>query len=268
MIDSFVYDGIDLKESGFFIVSFDGMTNGNVTTDSQRSFNQTSLFYGKYHPFLTTTYETPLMMSFQIMVLPCLDENSMADIYEISLERMRWLKTWLSRSEAHRLTFPNTEYDGIIWEGSFNVEEIIMGSKRVGAELTFTSNRPFGFIEVTGQQGLSANGVLSLNNTSDEYGYIYPDMTVRLSGNGDLEITNDFDNRVTVINNCSSGEEITFSSLLSISSSFSSHNLSSDFNYVFQRINRSITSGENNLTFSLPCSVEYTFRPIRKVVVT
>ncbi len=267
MIDSFVYDGIDLKESGFSIVSFDGMTNGNITTDSQRTFNQTSLFYGKYHPFLTTTYDTPLMMTFHIMALPC-SGNNMRDDFEISLEQMRMLKTWLSRPEVHRLSFPNTEYNGIYWEGSFNVEEVVMGSKRIGAELTFTSNRPFGFIEITGQQSLGANGILTLENTSDEYGYIYPDMTIRLAGDGDLEITNDFDNRVTVIKGCTTNEVITFNSLLSVSSSFSSHNISSDFNYIFQRLNKNTETGENNLTFSLPCTVEYTLRPIRKVVVT
>lgn len=266
MVDSFVYDGIDLKESGFIIVSFNGMTNGNVTTDSQRNFNHSSLFYGKYQPFLTTTYDTPLTMNFQIMALPCTSEFNQTSNFEISLTQMRWLKTWLSRPEVHRLTFPNTIYDGIIWEGSFNVEEIVMGTKRIGAELTFTSNRPFGFTEVTNSATLSANGVLSIENTSDEYGYIYPDMTVTLLANGNLSIVNNFDNRETTIANCTSGEILTFDKLLSLSSSISEHNIHSDFNYIFQRINKSPTSGVNVLTFSIPCTVSYTIRPIRKVV--
>lgn len=267
MIESFVYDGVDLKESGFSIVSFDGITNGGITTDSQRSFNQTSLFAGKYHPFLTTTYDTPLIMKFQIMALPCPNGSFRTDNFEITLERMRWLKTWLSQSKPCRLTIPNSEYEGIVWEGSFNVEEIVMGSKRIGAELTFTSNRPFGFTEVNGYASVSANGTISLNNTSDEYGYIYPDLSVTLLGSGDLEITNSFDSRETVVENCVSGEVITFDHLLIISSSVSSHDVSSDFNYVFQRLNRDNESGTNILTFNLPCQVTYSFRLIRKVVV-
>lgn len=51
---------------------------------------------------------------------------------------------------------------------------------------------------------------MSISDTSDDEGYIYPDITITLKAAGDLKITNGFDNRTTVVRGCSSGETLTF----------------------------------------------------------
>ena len=35
---NFEYDGISLSSKGFTVVSFDGVQDGDITTDSQRDF--------------------------------------------------------------------------------------------------------------------------------------------------------------------------------------------------------------------------------------
>lgn len=57
------------------------------------------------------------------------------------------------------------------------------------------------------------DGSISINDTSDEEGYLYPDITITLKSAGDLKITNEYDKRTTVVRGCSSGETLTFTHL-------------------------------------------------------
>lgn len=105
-----------------------------------------------------------------------------------------------------------------------------------------------------------------IEDSSMEIGYIYPEITIRCLEDGNLSIYNDFDQRETIVENCSADEEITFSKYLQIESSLSEHEIYDDFNFVFTRIGNNFVTGENILTFSLPCEFTITYNPIRKVL--
>ena len=133
--------------------------------------------------------------------------------------------------------------------------------------MTFISTRPYALQDDVVFSGeLNANGNVTINDLSTEIGYIYPTLIISCLDSGNLSIYNDFDQRTTTINNCSANEKIVFSKYLQIESSESSHNVYDDFNYTFLRIGNNFVTGENVLTFSLPCEYIITYNPIRKVL--
>lgn len=104
----------------------------------------------------------------------------------------------------------------------------------------------------------------SLNDTSYEEGYIYPEMEITIKKNGNLMIHNSIENRETYIANCKANEVITFDYPV-IRSSDSSHNIQNDFNWTFFRIANTYDNSRNDLVISLPCSIKIKYSPIVKV---
>ena len=191
------------------------------------------------------------------------------DVSRISPSESAQIKRWLGSPTPRELIFLDDDYDGYHWNGVFNTEEIRADSEIVGFHLTFTCTAPFGYKDKVSISGtVAANGVVTINDTSDEEGHIYPDITITPSSSGKLTIVNSFDGRETVINNCTAGETITITHLLQITSTNKSHKLGDDFNYKFIRINNEYGDTENKLTFSLPCSYVISYFPIAKVVVS
>lgn len=111
----------------------------------------------------------------------------------------------------------------------------------------------------------------SLNDTSYEEGYIYPQMEITIGDIDDkpvnernLTIHNSIENRETYIANCVSGEVITLDYPV-IKSSISSHNIQNDFNWTFFRVANTYDNSRNDLIVSLPCSIKIKYSPIVKV---
>ena len=92
-------------------------------------------------------------------------------------------------------------------------------------------------------------------------------MSVEVLSAGNLTIQNSRDDRHTLVNNCVANEIITFSKVLQIHSSVSSHKLANDFNWYFPRISNGYEDVENIFTFSLPCKYQITYDPIVKAVI-
>lgn len=260
----FKFRGELLSSHGYMLCEFDGSSSTSVvTTDSQREFTSVPMFMGKYHPILYYTYNNALIMEMSI----CKIDDSHGGT--ITPTEASSLKRWLSSSVSQEFRVGGDEYENYFWNGTFNVEEIHYASDCVGFHLTFTSTAPFGYkdkVELSGS--VEKNASVTINDTSDEEGYIYPDMTVTLKASGDLKITNSFDKRETVVRGCASGETITFTRLLQILSSNNSHALGDDFNYKFIRINNEYGNTANKLTFSLPCTYSISYNPIAKVVIS
>ena len=104
----------------------------------------------------------------------------------------------------------------------------------------------------------------SINDTSYEEGFIYPEMEITVDKDGDLKIHNSIENRETFIANCVAGEIITMDYPI-IRSSISSHNIQNDFNWNFLRVANTFESSRNDLTITLPCSIKIKYSPIVKV---
>ncbi len=269
MVTDFIYDGLRLSDLGYAIISFDSSKSGEVDTDSQLSYNHAPMMSGKRQPYITSIYEDPLKMEIQIGKNICVNGNlsTSKSSYTITLDDMAFLKRWLVRPHPHKLTVVGDGYDGIYWMGSFNVSEYVMSDGRIGATLEFECDAPFGYkddVVFTGD--LDANSTFEYNCSSDEIGWIYPDVTITLKEDGDLNIKNS-DNREVIIKNCKTNEVITIDKNLQISSSFESHKIADDFNYTYYRVNNSFNSVENSLTSNLAISYEIRYSPIAKAVI-
>lgn len=268
MVTDFEFDGIELSSFGYAIVSFDNIKGDEITTDSKFTFNHISTNNGKQQPFATSTYDDPLEMNFYIAKNICEDNNAFKEkSYLISVGDMAMLKRWLVRATPKKLRVNDEEYRGIFWNGSFNVEEYVFGNERIGAKLTFECDAPFGYKEtVTFKGALSSNGSYSYNCISDEIGWIYPTLKVKVLQDGDLKITNSSDGRDIVVKNCVANEVITFSDGLQISTSSETHKIANDFNYEFYRVNNEYNSIENTIESNLPIEFEIEYSPYAKVV--
>ena len=104
----------------------------------------------------------------------------------------------------------------------------------------------------------------SLNDTSYEEGYIYPEMEITVKKAGNLTIHNSIENRETYIADCQVNEVITMDYPI-IQSSISSHKIQNDFNWTFFRVANTYNNSRNDLTVSLPCSIKIKYSPIVKV---
>lgn len=265
LFEDFSFRGELLSEHGYMMCSFtDVSTASSVSTDSQRAFSSISMHHGKYQPIVVALYDAALTFELDICKMTT-DET----IYVTPSEAAE-LKRWLLSPASQEFYVIGDKYAGYYWSGSFNVSEVHADSMCVGFHLTFTCDAPFGYKDLRTFSGsVGINGVVTIEDTSDEEGYIYPTITITPSEAGTLTIVNNFDGAETIIKNCLNSETIKFSGgTLQLSSSAISHAIHDDFNYVFPRINNKYGSTTNVFTFSLPCSYSISYRPIAKVVIS
>lgn len=263
----FEYDGTSLSSKGMTVVSFDGMQDDEITTDSQRNFESISLFNGKYQPFVYSIYEDRLEIDFSIGRNIC--SNDVED-YFLTVAQLESLQYWLNRPTAHKFKIlQDAEYTNIFWEGSFNMDWVKLGEKVIGVNLHFISNRPFalGEKEVFTEENLNQDNVIYIIDSSSDEGSIVPSVEITLKEDGDLELTNTFNEEEirTIITGCKADEVITFSNTLQIKSSDSSHKVMDCFNWVFPRIYNVYGNNINRFSSNLDCECTISYNPIRKV---
>ena len=267
----FTYAGERLSDYGMMVAGFDSSNSvESINTDSQRTFGTVSMFYGKYQPFVYTLYENRLVIEFSIIKkMDC--SNTSEEEYDpiLSQTEIRSIKRWLNRPTPHKLSFDDEEYEDYYWEGSFNIAEQYFGGVPCGLSLTFESNRPFAIMdEVVFEGELEADGTFTINDTSDEEGWIYPSLSVTCLSAGDLQLENNMEEgRLTIVKNCEENETIMFAPNLQIRSSLGTHELGDDFNYKFLRIYNTYDQRENVITANLPISYTLKYNPIAKVVI-
>lgn len=262
---NFEYDGEFLNDRGFVICRTDAPSDfETIKSDSQMTFDTTSLTNGKSMELISSVYEDRIELSFCICKYSCKNP----DPSPITLEESRNIKRWLNRPTFHKFKLIQPEWSNIYMEGSFNVQNIEIMGKVYMLELTFISNRPFALHEpITYKFSTTAqNKQFSFFDMSDEIGYIYPNIKIKCLQSGNLEILNSAEDRRTVINNCAVGEIITFSPELLMETTKPDHLIQNDFNYQFFRISNSYRSRKNILTFSIPVEVEITYSPYIKAV--
>lgn len=258
----FLYRGESLEDHGYMLCNFNSSDSaGGETTDSQRTYSSFSAFNGKYFPIIFYKYENALEMEMSV----CKLDSSPSPV--ITPAESSEFKRWLSTSTPHELRVGGEEYEGIFWNGVFNVEEVRWGNERIGFNLKFTSDAPFGYkdrVSLSGQ--LTNSGYILIGDTSDEEGYLYPDITITIQEAGDLLITNEYDERTTIVKDCREGETLSFSHLLQLKSSDGSHMIGKCFNFKFPRINNSYTNTDNKFKINLACTYNISYNPIAKVV--
>lgn len=263
----FQFDNLLLSDFGCIVCTFDSGSPETISMGSEITFTKSAVFNGKRFIIADAKYESCIETEFSICKDPDLIEE-----YEdrfFTLEEQRDIIRWLNRAKMCDFSVIDDEHVDIFYEGSFNVDKIELNGKVIGMHLRFTSNRPFAFgtNKVHSFNIGSAGGSYLIRNLSDEIGYDYIDMEVTPLANGNLTITNSFDGRQTIINNCVSGETISMNEDLIIETNDTSHQntIMNDFNFKFPQICNSYNETRNTYTFSLPCNVIINYKPIRKV---
>ena len=264
----FEYDGQYLSDYGFIICDFES-SSGTVVANagSTISFNKVSRHNGMLYSLSHVSYDECIQTTFDI----CKDPDKFEEYEErmISNDECRDLMRWLNRKEF--LKFQVFDYenerDTCYFNVSFNVEKIKIAEKLVGLRLTMESDRPFGYgQEITTEWTFSeANSYKVLSDMSDEIGYIYPDLTIKINQSGDLSIYNELLNCTMTINNCMVGEIITIlGNEQIISTTYVSHDIANDFNYEFFKIGNTINNRNNRISSNLPCKLTIKYTPIIK----
>lgn len=261
----FEYDGRLLSDYGFIICDFNGTSGADIVdAGSKITFNKVSRYRGKQFSLAGTQYDECIQANFHICKNP-----DIFDDRKITDEEFRKIFRWLNRKEFLKFRVVDNEElcESRFYYSSFNLSKIKIGEILYGIALTMETDKPFAYgneqifnFDITD----TSNSVL-ICDYSDEIGYLYPNVKIVCNKNGDLSISNSFDNSTVLIKNCTAGEEIVLlGSAQIITTSYASHDICDDFNYEFLKIGNSIDSCYNSITISLPCNIEISYSPIIK----
>lgn len=258
----FEFNNRRLSEFGMILCQFGGSKGLETITDGAAiSFTTVPTMGGSKHNLTSVGYEDCLEATWQICKHSC-----SGGVQEITPIEHRNITAWLCRKEFLKLKILDEANIDLYHEAKIDISRIEIDGKLYGFELTVTTNRPFALKEPRTIiiNNIVQDGKYSINDTSYEEGYIYPEMEITINQSGNLTIHNSIENRETYIANCKSGEVITMDYPV-IQSSDSSHNIQNDFNWTFFRVANTYENSRNDLTISLPCSIKIKYSPIVKV---
>ena len=261
IVYDFEYDGIRLQDLGFMIGSFDKNGLNSNSSGSEITFNKVKTFNGNKYELTSSTYETCLTTTFSIIKNVCNYHDDM----EISVQEYRKLMRWLNRKKFCKFRILTNEYADVYFNGSFNISKIELDGKLYGLELTLNTDKSFAYLnERKYVFEASSSSPYVIYDESDEIGFIYPKMKISILSDCDFIMSNSMElNRNMVIKNCKSGEDITIEYPM-ISSSFGSHKIYNDFNWVFFRISNEFDN-RKNIIHSSDAKIELEYSPIAKV---
>lgn len=258
----FEFNNKRLSEFGFVLCNFGGSKGLETVSDSAEiSFTTVLTMNGTKHNLTSVSYENCLESTVQICKHSC-----NGDIQEITAVEHRRLTSWLCRKQFLKFKILDEDNIDLYHEAKIDVSRIEIDGKLYGFELTISTNRPFALKEprVITINNTVRYGAHSINDTSDEEGYIYPYTEITVKNGGTLDIYNAIEQRHTIIQNCRADEVITMDYPV-IQSSVSSHDIQNDFNWDFFRIANTYDNSRNDLIISLPCSIKIKYSPIVKV---
>lgn len=140
-----------------------------------------------------------------------------------------------------------------------------LGTKVIGYDVTFTCDGGQAYSE---EQSVYISARANtpfyvFNNSDDLHNYLYPTITVMTSTEGTLILTNTTDNRTTTIEDMSAGEQLVIDSQneLLTSSKSRPYILNSFPDLHWPRL----LPDKNEFTCNMDCTIQFTFRAIRKV---
>lgn len=268
MIDiDFKYDNIYLSDFGFMVCTFGNNGVETVSQGSEITFDLTPVGLGETHLLSSAKYDSCITAEFDICKNPEIANGLTDEDKYVTYDEERDISRWLNRKKMLPLMFLSEHYEGIIFNGSFNISKVVLGGRIIGFHLSFYSDKPFGYLDEKYKFSIiRSNEKKIIYDTSDEIGTSSIDMTLTLKRSGDLTIKNLFDERETVVKNCVSNEVLTFTNMqISTSNDEHAETIMNDFNYKFPMICNSYADRKNVYQFSLPCDVVIEYKSIRKV---
>lgn len=261
----FIYDGIRISDKGYMMCDFNGGGFDTISNGSQLTFEMIPILSGEKSILLSSKYEQMVTATFHICKNPCAFNDDM----EMNLTDVRFLTRWLNRKHMHPLVLLTEEYGNLNFNASFNISRFDFGGKIIGLELQMQCDRPFALRDkdtIVIDNSERAN-TFTVFSQSDEEGFIYPDTEITMLTDGDLTIVNNYENRTTVIKNCTNEEVITMKYPM-IFSTNPDHKIQDDFNWEFFRLcNTFMDEGNpgNVVYIDQPCRINMEYSPIIKL---
>ena len=262
---NFLYDNEKLSDYGMILCRFDGSATEAISIGNNLTFNTVKTSISDRNYLSSATYEEPLSTTFQICKLDC---NNPEDRY-ISSEELTSLLRWLARRDGfHKFKLYQKGFEDTFFRGSFNnIQQLKIGGEIYGLELTFVTDSPYGYEDISFDFTTTASVGYSIYNLSNETGHLYPKVfTCKCLQNGDLQIHNSIEDRITELKNCVKDEIITMDGNHKvIETSVPTHKLYNDFNYNYFRLGNKYEDNLNIITTSLPCKIHIEYESVRKV---
>lgn len=246
-----------------------GLREVNIGCDI--TFNTVKNNQSSLHKVTSSIYENVYTTTFEIMKNVC--GKSQDEIYMTSIEARRLIK-WLNRREYHQFKIYSDDYEtmSLVYFGSFNAQQIMLGDKILGLSLTFTSNSPYalGDKKKIAFNISEENEKVYLYGDSDEYGVMYPITKILFKQACDeFTIINHTTSTAVYLRNCLEGEMITLDGehkIILTDSDIHRQTIYNDFNYEYLNILIDESDfNENEYEVSNPCLITIEYYPVRKV---
>lgn len=262
---NFLYDNEKLSDYGMILCKFDSNSSETVSIGNNLTFNTIKTSISDRNYLSAATYDEPLSATFQICKMDC---HNPEDRF-ISPEELTSLLRWLARRDGyHKFKLYQKGFEDTFFMGSFNnISQLKIGGEIYGLELTFVTDSPYGYEDVSLDFTTTASSAFSIFNMSNETGHIYPKVFIcKCLASGDLTIHNSIENRTMEIKNCVKDEVITIDGNHKvIETSVPTHKLYNDFNYNYFRLGNKYEDNLNIITTSLPCEIHIEYESVRKV---
>ena len=254
----FTFCNKKLSDFGFVIANFDSSSDdsascGNIEIVTTRPpMNTKNIIHG-------VSYGEPIKLEFQVVKFDfskCIcSENPVTD------EEQENLMRWLVKTSYNYINFDDED---VYFNVTMNVTPKKVGGVIRGFEITATNDSVYSYSKEHTTTLLSGSNIFTDN--SSVIGYTYPKLVITVASDGDVIIEHTID-RKTTISNCVANEVITIDCEHEIiTSSVESHDLSSDFNFVFFRFFNTENTRENTINIT-NASMQMTYRFTRMVVI-
>jgi len=206
----FEYDGVLLSDYGMIICDFNsGSGVIEVESGSVLTFNKVSTNGGKKHLKESFIYDQCITSTFDICKN---DEIYSKEEMRITQDEFREISRWLNRKEFHKfhaIYKEDYEEEQINFNATFNISKLKIGDILYGIRVTMETDAPFGYGEkYTTELKMYGTNKVSIYDSSDEVGDIFPELEITCNSNGTLKITNETNGCICVVYNCSQGETI------------------------------------------------------------
>lgn len=266
--NDFSFDGKRLSDINYIICDFNGGSGATeINSGSVITLNTVKKSYGKKYFLSNASYDECITATFDICKNP---EYFYTNEMVVSESDYRYINRWLNRKEFLPFYFINdndeNEEETVYFNATFNISKLYYNNELYGIRCKMSTNAPYGFgAEKRYYNTFEGDDSFTIVDTSDEIGYIYPNITIYCQEAGNLVMHNALTGSHTVIKNVVDGEVITIQGEPQIiTSSINNHNIANDFNYNFLSIGNTATARSNSISSNLACRIAVYYTPIIK----
>lgn len=273
---TFEFNGIKSDDVGFYILNYDGFSNGGVGyTGNEVTFQTFQSANSKKKIYTGCKFEEPLKFTMQIGKYEPYDGN-----YEITAQECAFLLRWLVRSDGYRyMRILQKGYENIYLNCKNTLQWFRTQDGRiVGAQLDVECDAPFGYSKQQSFEIECADGdSFEIYDDGDEIGAIvFDECNILMTSDArELVISNSMDEIYspiiqykTKIQFCENGENISIANGQIASST--RNDIARYFNYKPPRLINTSEMLENRInTYTVTggsCYLFFSYRTIRKAI--